>query len=143
MHNLSKLEVCYKKYIHAISSYLPEDIITVDLALLHKMNLLNYHDPRCNDPSMTRYFHVMESNEKITLVNEEFVVWIVPEKVEEEALTYTLIALNAPQKEPELQLCFVASGVYNNSRLVLRLLEKLLAEIQENEDVLRQIEKAN
>ena len=74
MHNLSLLEVYYNKYINDISSFLPEDIITVDLELLHKLDLLNYHDPEFNDPSLTRYFNVIESDEKITLVNEEFVV---------------------------------------------------------------------
>lgn len=141
MHNLSLLEVYYNKYINDISSFLPEDIITVDLELLHKLDLLNYHDPEFNDPSLTRYFHVVESDDKITLVNEEFAVWIVPEKIEDITLTYTLVAFNKPDQKPNLQLCFVASGVYNTSRLVLRVLEKFLFEIQENEDVIRQLEE--
>ncbi|MFQ5729848.1 MAG: hypothetical protein ACE5GN_05770 [Waddliaceae bacterium] len=140
MHNLSQLEVCYKKFIEDISNWLPEDIITVDLNLLHQFNLLHYHDPNFNDPSLTRYFHVIESNEKITLYNEEFVVWIVPEKVGDIAVTYTLIALNRPE-EPKLEMCFVASGIYNTSRLVLRVLEKFLFEIQENEELIKRLEK--
>ena len=140
MHNLSQLEVYYKKFIEDISSWLPEDIVVVDLNLLHEFNLLHYHDPNYNDPTLTRYFHVVESNEKITLYNEEFVVWIVPEKVDDVAVTYTLIALNRPE-EPKLEMCFVASGIYNTSRLVLRVLEKFMFEIQENEALIKGFEK--
>lgn len=122
-------------------SWLPEDILEVNLELLQKLELLHYHDPAYNDPSLTRYFHVVESEDKITLLNEEFVVWIVPEKMEGVAVTYTLIALNGEEKEPELQMCFVTSGVYNNSRLVLRVLEKFLFEIQENENMLRSLKE--
>lgn len=140
MHNLSLLEACYRKYTEDLAAWLPEDIITVDIKLLHKFDILHYHDPNYNDPSLTRYFHVIESDEKITLINEDFVVWIVPEKVEDITLTYTLVALNR-EKGPELQLCFVSSGVYNTSRLVLRVLEKFLLEIKENDEIISGLQK--
>lgn len=135
MHNLEYIETSYRKYIKNISDCLPEDIVQVDLRLLHQLNLLKYYDPNESDSSLTRYFHVVETEEKITLVNEDFVVWIVPEKINGNTMTYTLIALNTPD-EPDLQMCFVTSGVYNTSRLVLRLLEKYLLEIQENESLI-------
>lgn len=141
MRNISQLESCYKKFSQNLERYLPEDIVIVDLKFLYRHGLLNYYDPNRNDSSLTQYFHVIESDEKITLVNDEFVVWIVPEKIEDLTLTYTLIALNHPHKKPQLQLCLVASGVYNSSRLVLRVLEKLLSEIQESEKILRRLEK--
>ena len=140
MHNLSLLESCYQKYISDISSWLPEDMILVDLKLLQHFDLLHYHDPNYNDPALTRYFHVIESNEKITLINDEYVIWIVPEKIDDVPVTYTLVALNKPL-EPELQLCFVTAGVYNTSRLVLRLLEKFLFEIEENEAWINQLKQ--
>ena len=135
MRDLEYLESCYRKYIDNISDCLPEDILNVDLKLLSQLDLLHYHDPNHNDPKLTRYFHVIESDEKITLVNDDFIVWIVPEKQNGEPVTYTMIALNS-EDEPNLELCFVTSGVYNTSRLVLRLLEKYLFEIQENENLL-------
>lgn len=140
MHNLEILEACYKQFIENLPDRLPEDIIEVDLKLLHNLDLLHYHDPNFNDPNLTRYFHVIESNEKITLINDDFVIWIVPEKIEEFQLTYTLISLNR-EDQPELELCFVTSGVYNTSRLILRVLEKFLFEIQENEDLLNSLNK--
>ncbi len=142
MHNLEELEESYKKFMNEIANWAPESIIHVDLQLLHQFNLLNYHQNPNPDPSFTRYFQVIESQEKITLVNDDFVVWIVPEKADAMAYTYTLIAINH-NDHPHLELVFVTSGVYNTSRLVLRVLEKFLFEIQDNEDTLKEIQKAS
>lgn len=135
MNNLAVLEKYFKKYISDLAKWAPEGIINVDLELLHNFRLLNYHKPSSHDPNLTRYFHVLETEEKITLVNEQYVVWIVPEKVNNLPVTYTLIAINNPEY-PKLELVFSTQGVYNTSKLVLRVLEKYLYEIQENEDLI-------
>lgn len=142
MNNIEKLEAVYKKYIQNLSDWLPEGIIRVDLALLQEMNLLDFDkEIQKPDDSLTRYFQVIEQEDKITLVNEEYVIWIVPSSNEEIAATYTLVALNRVGREPELELAFSVSGVYNTSKMVLRLLEKFLADIQENEDALKRLNK--
>ena len=141
MHNIALLDECFNEYLKNINNWAPDLLIQVDLSLLHQFGLLHFH-PKTEDPSLTRYFHVIESAEKITLVNDEFVVWIVPEKFHEIQLTYVLIALNHPEKL-HLELGFVTSGVYNTSRMVLRILEKFLHEIQENEEMLNKIKKTN
>ncbi len=138
MDDISHLEECYQKFIKNINSWVPEGIIDIDLKLLQKLNLLNYHKRDKNDPILTRFFNVIETTEKITLVNENFVVWIIPEKINNIPITYTLIAVNHPQG-PHLELAFAASGVYNTSRLVLRVLEMFLLEIQETEDLLQKL----
>lgn len=135
MHELSFLEECYKKYMKNLPYCVPEGIFTVDLKLLQKFNLLHFHDRQSTEPPITRYFHVIESLEKITLVNDQFTIWIVPIKMENVSATLTLIAINI-DNYPKLELVFSASGVYNTSNLVLRILEKFLKEIQENEDLL-------
>jgi len=140
MPNIFHLDVWFQKFAKNLRAYLPEDIIIVDLKFLHEHSLLNYYSATEVSPSLTQYFQVIESDNKITLVNEGFVVWIVPEKIDDLPLTYTLIALNSAKK-PKLQLCFLTMGVYNSSRLVLRALEKLLFEIQENEKLLQQLKK--
>lgn len=138
MDNPTILEACYKKYIDNIKKWLPDGIIQVDLTLLHKLNLLHYHDYNRIDPNLTRFFHVIESDEKITLVNDEFVVWIVPDKQNDIPVTYTLIALNK-ENDLQLELAFSVSGIYNTSKLVLRVLEKYLYEIQLTEDMLTKL----
>ncbi|HEV8051276.1 MAG TPA: hypothetical protein VGP47_02195 [Parachlamydiaceae bacterium] len=140
MNNPTVLEACYKRYMHDISKWLPDGVINIDLEVLHELNLLNFHTQGPENASLTRYFHVVESEEKLTLVNEEFIVWIVPEKQEINPVTYTLIALNKDD-EVRLELAFTTSGIYNNSHLVLRLLEKYLLEIQNTEEQLAKLEE--
>lgn len=141
MNRRSTLEECYKKYIKNITQWIPEGVIPVDLNLLHRMNLLNYYNKNKYDPSLTRYFNVVESEEKITLVNDQFVVWIVPEKVDNIPFTYILIALNK-ENDVQLEMAFATYGVYNNSKLVLRILEKFLLEIEENESIIQKLESS-
>lgn len=135
MDDLTQLDECYRKYITHMEEWMPEGMTQVDLRLLHHFDLLNYHRKDPNDPALTRYFHVVETPEKITLVNEQFVVWIVPDKVNNLPVTFTLIALNK-EDQPKLELAFSTSGIYNSSKLVLRVLEKYLQEISETEDML-------
>jgi hypothetical protein len=134
MDDISQLEECYKKYMKNVTNWLPEGIIDVDLKLLKRFGLLNFHLKGKRDPALTRYFNVIETAEKITLINDQFIVWIVPEKINDTPITFTLIALN--REDPHLELAFSASGVYNSSRLVLRILEMFLQEIQDTEDTL-------
>lgn len=134
MNKIKIIEDQYKEFSKNISYWLPEGIVEVDLMLLQRLNLLQYHSSQKKDPRLTRYFHVIESSEKITLFNDLFVVWIVPDKIAQSPITYTLIALNP--KQPHLELAYSTTGVYNTSKLVLRILEKFLEEIQENEEIL-------
>lgn len=137
MKNIAQLEAFYRKCIKDLSVCLPEGILEVDLKFLQQHDLLDFEgeEQPPSDDMLTRYFHVVESDEKITLVNEQFAVWIVPESNEESSSTYTFIALNTP-KAPKLELVFSVSGIYNTSRLVLRILERLLKEVQENEEAI-------
>lgn len=135
------LERRYQEYAHNLAAWVPEGIIEIDLPLLHHLHLLHYYSIDSSDPGLTRYFQVMETYDKITLVNEQFVVWIVPEMAHQSPITYTLIALQTAQG-PHLELAFVTRGVYNNSKLVLRVLEKFLWEIQENQEILERLEAA-
>jgi hypothetical protein len=141
MHNLALLEESFKKFYKNITGSPAESVMHVNLPLLQQMGLLHYHiKNELQDPSLTRYFQVFETTEKITLINDEFVIWIVPGKTIGTSQTYTLIALNRPEG-PQLELTYINSGVYNTSRLVLRLLERFLRDIQENEDYLGKIKK--
>jgi len=139
MANLAELEHSYQRYIRDLSHWLPDGVTTVDLSMLRRLNLIDFDDPEFNrrEP-ITHYFHVIESTEKITLFNDRFVVWIVPESHQEYPITYALIALREPEG-PRLEMAYSTSGVYNSSRLVLRILEKLLEEIQETESELMKI----
>ncbi len=137
MHNLALIEESYKKFIKNLFYWIPEGIFLVNLDLLHHFDLLHFQPiTKRKDPNLTRYFHIIESSEKITLVNDDYIVWIIPDRVDNIPVTYTLIALNKLDQELQLEAAFIASGVYNTSKLVLKVLEKFLAEIQDNEQML-------
>jgi hypothetical protein len=142
MSNLSLIEEYYEKYINNLSESLPDGIIEVDIALLSELDLLNF-DPGLSkeEDTLTRYFHVIESIEKITLINDDYVIWIVPDYLDQNPVTFTLIALNAP-KGPQLETAFCTSGVYNSSGLVLRVLDKFIREIQETQSLIQKYERA-
>lgn len=139
-NNIEVIESYYNKYINDLSGSIPEGILDIDIEVLHRMELLEYYKNDQRDTSLTRYFHVIETEEKITLINDDFIVWIVPDRVDNIAITYTLIALNK-DNVPKLEMAFSAAGVYNTSRLVLRVLEKYLMDIQENEDTMNKIKE--
>lgn len=135
MDNLQALELCYKEYSKNLAEFIPDGLLSVDLELLYRLDLLDWL--RENDHSgLTQFFHVIESYEKITLINDQFVIWIIPEFQNHRAITYVLIALNK-DKGPHLELAFSTTGVYNSSKFVLRVLDKLLNDIQENEKLLQ------
>lgn len=143
MYNLSELDGYYKKFLENLSSWTPEGIYFINLELLHRFDLLHFQpNAEYKDPSLTRYFHIIESPEKVTLFNDEFVVWIIPDRANQIPLTYALIALNRGDQELQLEVTFIASGIYNSSKLVLKVLEKFLTEIQETEAMLSQFQKA-
>ena len=141
MDNLSLLEECYQLYIQDLYQWVPEGVVDVDLALLHDLDLLTYYNDDTHNPALTRHFHVVETEEKITLINHDFVIWIVPLHLNGVTITYTLIAINDDSR-PQLEMAFSTSGVYNTSKLVLRVLEKFLIEIEENEALITQLSKS-
>ena len=141
MENLALLDEYYKKYMGNINTWLPDGIIDVNLLLLQKLNLLEKQELSNQNSRITSYFHIIKTNKKITLINEKFMVGIVPERIDETVITYTLIALNTPG-QPHPELAFMNQGVYNSSKLILNLLEKFLKEIQENEEMIKKLESA-
>jgi len=139
MADLAQLEVAFQEYTQDLGRWVPDGILPVNLSLLHRLDLLDFSDD--NDPNsskITHYFHVVESPEKITLFNDHFAVWIIPEISDGRPVTYGLIAFNY-QDDVQLELAFSATGIYNTSRMVLRVLEELLHEIQETEEELTNI----
>jgi hypothetical protein len=134
------LDALYNQYMNSIAQWLPEGVIEVDLDLLSKYHLLHFHEKKSNDTSLTRYFHIVEAEDKLILVNSEFVIWIVPERNgEEDPRTLTLIALNK-NGEIKPETAFSTQGVYNDSSLVLRLLEQFLLEIHSTEDLIARLD---
>lgn len=139
MDKIAELDSSYEQFIHHLPELIPDGVVMVDLKLLQKLGLLHEEIENDSSTSLTRFFHVVESKDKITLFNDQFVIWIVPEKLDNEPHTLVLVALDSHPK-PKLEMAFSMSGIYNTSRLVLRVLERFLSDIQENEDLISNLQ---
>lgn len=140
MINPAQLEEHYKKYTEDLSKWAPDGIAKIDLAFLQSLNLLHCSELEMEDAEqeLTQMFNIIESPDKITLYNNEFVIWIVPDLVENVPVTFALIA---QQHDNDLQLEMVLSigGPYNTPRLVLKILQKLLQDIQDNDKAINRL----
>lgn len=135
-----ELEEVFQEYMADLSQHVPDGIYDVDLTLLYELDLLTAQEEGAEDDLLSYSFYVIESADKLTLYNQKFVIWILPKMVDGVATTYTLIAINEGDR-PQLEMVFTTSGVYNHSNLVLRILEKFLAEIEENEQALYKLKE--
>ena len=133
-----ELERHFQKIMQAFENQPQEEVVQIDLRLLEQLGLLG--DAGDEPDPLTHEFHVLETPDKLTLFNETFAIWIVPQLVDQEPTTVALIGL-IKGDQVELELAFTASGVYNSSKMVLQVLEKLLLEIRENEDLIGRMEK--
>lgn len=140
MLNPKKLETLYQEFISDLSKWLQDGIIQVDLALLKKFDLLNKtpEEEREVQAQFPFYFHVIESEEKVTLFNNQFVVWIIPKVVDEIPTTLILIALMTSDK-PRLEMAFSSAGVYNTPKYVLKVLRHFLTEVIDTEEEIASI----
>src|SRR3989337_2047266 len=98
MLNPMQIEEIYKQFIANLPTLAHDGITPIDLKFLHDQGLLQSIQEDKSDPDdLTQYFHVIESVEKVTLFNEQFIVWIIPKMEEDQPTTYVLIALNHPE----------------------------------------------
>jgi hypothetical protein len=134
-----QIEDLFRDYMKNLSECAHDGIIQVDLHLLHDLGLLTEFSDKTPPDDLTQYFHVIESPEKVTLFNDQFIIWIVPKMEEDFPITYVLIALNT--EKPHLEVVFSTSGVYNTPKYVLKVLQHFLLDMLETEETLTSIEK--
>lgn len=141
MMNPIQIEEVYKEFVGHLNDWAHDGITLINLEFLHKSGLLKTLQEETGDPEdLSQYFHVIESAEKVTLFNEQFLVWIIPKMESEQPITYVMIALNHPEK-PHLEIVFSTNGVYNTPRYVLKVLQHFLADTLETEETLTSFEK--
>lgn len=140
MINPNVLEEAYKEFSKNLSKWVPDGIIHVDLKLLNDLGLLNNAELEhsISDDQLNHYFHIIETPDKVTLFNEQFAIWIIPQLVDETPTTTTLIALLQSNK-PHLEIVYLTSGVYNTPKYILKVLQHFLAEVQDTEAIISSI----
>ena len=143
MLNPIQIEDLYREYMDNLSQWAHDGVISVNLKVLHELNLLESAlDDKTDPDEITQYFHVIESAEKVTLFNDQFIVWIVPRMEQDIPITYVIIALNSNEKT-HLEVVFNTSGVYNTPKYVLKVLQYFLLDMLETEATLTAIEKTS
>lgn len=141
MLNPIQIEEAYKEFTGNLSNWAHDGVLEIDLSFLHEEGILDtFQAEQADSDDLTQYFHVIESVEKVTLFNEQFIVWIIPRMDGEEPMTYVLIALNH-QENPHLEIVFTTKGVYNTPRYVLKVLQHFLLDMLETEATLTSYEK--
>ena len=139
--NPIEIDNLYAKYIGNLPEWAHDGLVTVNLKLLYELGLLdNFDDIKDDSDDLTQYFHVIESAEKVTLFNEQFVIWIVPKMEQDTPITYVLIAFQS-QGKTNLEVVFTTSGIYNTPKYVLKVLQHFLLDMLETEATLTSIEK--
>ena len=142
MINPKVLEEAYQEFTANLSKWAPDGIIQVDLRLLNDLGILNHAELEhsVSDAHLNHYFHIIETPEKVTLFNEQFAVWIVPQLVDDVPTTTTLIALLQTAK-PHLEIVYTTAGVYNTPKYILKILQHFITEVQDTEAVISSIGK--
>lgn len=130
----SQLEEAFKEFSQNLGKYAPDGVISVDLPMLQDLGLLKHKElsQMTSHEDLMHYFHVLETPDKVTLFNEQFAIWILPQMSNETAITLTFIAL-LHQDKPHLELVFSTSGVYNSPKFILKILEHFLTEVTDTE----------
>jgi hypothetical protein len=142
MLNPNQIEEAYKGFMNNITECAHDGIIQIDLKFLHDTGLLKSIQDNKEDPDdLTQYFHVVESVEKVTLFNEQFVVWIIPQMESDQPVTVVMIALHQEDKA-QLEIVYTTKGIYNTPRYVLKVLQHFLLDMLETEATLISIEKS-
>ena len=138
--NPVQLDQAYHEFISHLPSWLPEGIVEVDLKLLEETGLLqcSTFEEKEKEEQLPHYFHVIETADKVTLFNHQFVVWIVPKIVNDIQTTLVLIALLVAN-QPRLQIVFSTKGVYNTPKFILKLLKHYLSEVIDTEEAISSI----
>jgi len=132
------LEEAYKEFSRDLTKWVPDGILSVDLNLLHELGLLNNAQLEQNvtTENLSHYFHVIETDDKVTLYNDQFSVWIVPKVVDESPLTLTYIALLLGGNKLHLELVFSTEGVYNTPKYILKILQHFLTDVIDTESII-------
>lgn len=136
-----QIEQAFRDFAANMQAFAHDGVIRIDLKFLHDTGLLSTLQSASAEPEdLSQFFHVIESPEKVTLFNEQFIVWIVPKTDEENPSTLVLIGLAHPEK-PSLEVVFTTQGVYNTPRYVLKILQHFLSDVSETEAALNTYEK--
>ena len=141
MINPEKLEKYFHQFTDDLSKWIQDGIQEIDENFVQRAGI-NIDGQESNSlEDLPFYFHVIETDEKVTLFNNQFIVWIIPKIVNDESLTYTLICyLN--ENEPKLEVVFTTKQKFNSPKILIKTLRYFLTEMIDTESEIASIGKS-
>lgn len=137
---IDQLDAYFETLSQNTQDLLPDGILDINIKTLHALHLLT-DEPSPDEVQASHLLQAVESEGRITLFNERFALWIVPQVGAEPSSTIVYVATHRDD-ELKAELAFRTSGVHNKSKTILRLIDRFLADIQETDSLLSELEKA-
>lgn len=124
------LDQHFQAILNDLPGSVPDGIININDQMIKSFGL---EHRRLEKDASQSYFYVIEAFDKITLIDERFVIWLYP--VTQQTMRKETLTFIARHDKPHLplELVFSTKGPHNHPALVLELLECFLKEIQETE----------
>ncbi len=140
MDSIEKLDDFFEHLQTNTGELLPDGLLDVNIKTLHSLHLLSNESPDTEPAPVAHLLQAIESGGKITLFNERFVLWIVPQQEVHPPSTVIYVAQRNEDNEIKPELGFRTAGIHNRSKTILRLIDKFLTDIQETESFISQLE---
>lgn len=138
--SIEQLDAFFQKLSNQTGDLFPDGIVDINVKVLHDLHLLSEDPPTIHEAPPSSLLQAIESSGKITLYNEKFALWIVPQANTFPPTTITFIARrNGETITPEV--AFRTQGIHNRSKTILRLIDRFLIEILETESVIARLEE--
>jgi hypothetical protein len=137
--SIEQLDTYFDNLTQNTKELLPDGIMDVSIKTLHTLNLLS-EGYTTNEIPASQLLQAVESEGKITLFNERFALWIVPQVGADPSATVVYVATHT-NDEVKAELGFRTSGVHNKSKTILRLIDKFIADIQDTDSVIAELEQ--
>ena len=141
MVSIEQLDGFFQKLSAHTGEFFPDGVVDITVRILHNLSLLSEDSPVTNEAPASSLLQAVESEGRVTLYNEKFALWIVPQANSPVPTTITYIARRTEDAiSPEV--AFRTQGIHNRSKTILRLIDRYLSEIQETESVIAGFESS-
>ena len=139
MVDIEQLDGFFQRLSANTGEFFPDGVVDINVKVLHTLDLLSDTSPAPYEAPASSLLQAVESDGRITLFNEKFALWIVPQANTSVPTTITFIARKTGETiSPEV--AFRTQGIHNRSKTILRIIDRFLAEIQETESVIASLE---
>lgn len=140
MASIEELDAFFEYLQTNAAELLPDGLLDVNIKTLHALHLLSDDTPDTEPAPVAHLLQAIESGGKITLFNERFVLWIVPQQEAHPPTTVIYVAQRTEENGIKPELGFRTAGIHNRSKTILRLIDKFLTDIQETDSFLSKLE---